>query len=320
MAEIKSFPNNQDEYVGAEWAMKWFHGRTSGVFGTDNNASVRAVSGTMNVAVSDGIGWISNSDGDGIVWWNDSEKNSGKKLTLTHDVADGTMARIDRIVVTWSTTNYVALPTITILKGSNSINPLPPSLTNNNIQRQISLARVYIPAGAISISDSMITDERMDKSVCGIVTESVTVDTDGIQRQVESLLEALQTELANVTGGNGYDPSPIRFENVTILPGFFSLFDAENTEERKLISAGYEYRGRVALSGVLSNMFPYVTLSVCDVDQSGVSIANQFNCYNGGVYVYANGVPESSILALSLEFRKTVSESAGLVNAEEVSF
>ena len=67
-------------------------------------------------------------------------------------------------------------------------------------------------------------------------------------------------------------------------------------------------------------MFPYVTLSVCDVDQSGVSIANQFSCYNGGVYVYANGIPESSILALSLEFRKTVSESAGLVNAEEVSF
>ena len=34
---IKSFPNNQDEYVGAEHLMRWFHGRTSGVWGAEEN-------------------------------------------------------------------------------------------------------------------------------------------------------------------------------------------------------------------------------------------------------------------------------------------
>ena len=43
MANIKSFPNNRDEYVGAEYAMRWLHGRTSGVFAADNNAAVSAV-------------------------------------------------------------------------------------------------------------------------------------------------------------------------------------------------------------------------------------------------------------------------------------
>lgn len=62
MANIKSFPNNRDEYVGAEHAMRWLHGRTSGVFAANNNAAVAAVQNAMAVTVSDGIGWIADSD------------------------------------------------------------------------------------------------------------------------------------------------------------------------------------------------------------------------------------------------------------------
>ena len=108
MAEIKSFPNNQDVYVGAEWVMKWLHGRTSGVFGAENNLATSAVTDSMSVEVSDGVGWLSSDKGDGIVFWNDNEQTNGSKLTLTHDVADSALDRIDRIVVTWETTNYVA--------------------------------------------------------------------------------------------------------------------------------------------------------------------------------------------------------------------
>ena len=56
MAEIKNFPNNVDEYIGAENVMKWLHGRSSGVFGADGNLSVTA-NGDMTVSVSDGVGW-----------------------------------------------------------------------------------------------------------------------------------------------------------------------------------------------------------------------------------------------------------------------
>lgn len=110
MADIKSFPNNQDEYVGAEYAMKWLHGRTSGVFAGDGNAAVTAVAGSMAVRVADGVGWIANAENDGIVWWNDTEKTSGAKLQLSVDAADGELGRIDRVIVTWKTTNYIDLP------------------------------------------------------------------------------------------------------------------------------------------------------------------------------------------------------------------
>ena len=307
MAEIKSFPNNQDVYVGAECVMKWLHGRTSGVFGSENNLSISTVPGTMSVQISDGVGWMSNENGDGVVFWNDNEQTNGTKLTLTHDVADGVLDRIDRIVVTWETTNYVALPTISILKGTASSNPVVPSLTNNNIQRQISLAKVSIPAGTVSLSPTMLTDERLDPEVCGIVTETIEIDTTTMQSQFEALLEAIQNELAGIVGGTGFDPVPVRFENVSVVPGYFGTFSASDDEESKLIEMGYEYRASVPFSGVTETMFPYLTFSLFDLEESGIGIANQFRCYNGGVYLYSDGIPETTINILTAEFRKAVS-------------
>lgn len=202
MADIKSFPNNQDTYVGAEWFMRWFHGRTSGVFGADGNAAVTAVQNSMAVNVSDGLGWMSNSAGDGIVWWNDAEQRNGSKLRLSVDLADGAFPRIDRVVVSWQTTNYVALPTITILKGTASSNPVAPALTNSTVLRQISLARILIPAAATSITPAMITDERLDRTVCGIVTESVSADTTTLNEQFNDLIEQLRYSIEQVIEGN----------------------------------------------------------------------------------------------------------------------
>lgn len=201
MVDIKSFPNNQDVYVGAESVMKWLHGRTSGVFGAENNLAISVVPDSMSVELSDGVGWLSNSNGDGIVFWNDNEQTSGTKLVLTHDVADGVLNRIDRIVATWETTNYVALPTVSILKGTASSSPTAPALTNNRTQRQISLAKVMIPAGTVSLSASMVTDERLDPSVCGIVTETIKIDTSTMQNQFEEFLSSISEQLDDLQQG-----------------------------------------------------------------------------------------------------------------------
>lgn len=192
MAKIKSFPNNQDEYIGAEDVMRWLHGRTSGVFGANGKASVAPVLDSMGVTVSDGNGWIANDDGNGVVWWIDNEANAGEKLTLAIDMADGVLGRIDRVVVSWETTNYVALPEVSILKGTPSSLPTPPALTNNNTMRQISLARIAVPAGTVAITSNMITDERLDPSVCGIVTAGVGVDTSVMQAQFEAMLAYME--------------------------------------------------------------------------------------------------------------------------------
>lgn len=198
MAEIKSFPNNRDEYSGAEWLMRWFHGRTSGVYSANGAGVVSAVQNSMKVNVSDCNGWITNSAGDGITWWIDSEASTGQPVELTVDPADASLNRIDRVVISWPTTNYAALPTIDILKGAPSSAPQPPALTNNNVKRQLSLAQISIPAGTLKITPEMITDERMNPAVCGLVSESIEADTSGMQAQFDAFLALMRQNLAEI--------------------------------------------------------------------------------------------------------------------------
>lgn len=201
MANIKSFPNNRDEYVGAEHAMRWLHGRTSGVFAANNNAAVAAVQNAMAVTVSDGVGWISNSDANGVVWWNDAEKNNGAKMQLTIDAADGVLNRIDRVIVEWKTTDYADLPEIKILKGIPASAAAAPALTNNTTQRQLSLAQILVAAGTTSITASMITDERQNPDVCGLVTDTLSIDTSVINAQFTELLAQLRAAIEQASGG-----------------------------------------------------------------------------------------------------------------------
>ena len=194
MAEIKNFPNNADEFIGAENVMKWLHGRTSGVFGADDNLAVKAGNG-LQVQVSDGVGWLSNYAGDGTVFWNDSKETSGANLVLGIDMSDTVYARIDRVVVTWETVDYTEKPVIEILRGAPSASPAAPALTNNTLKRQISLARVYIAPASTKITADNITDERLNSDVCGIVTEDISVDTSMAQNQFLALLKRIKQEL-----------------------------------------------------------------------------------------------------------------------------
>lgn len=204
MAEIKSFPNNQDTYIGAEEVMRWLHGRTSGVFAAAGNAAVAAMETPgMAVTVTDGTGWLTDAGGNGVVWWNDTEKTTGAKLILNMDMADAVLDRIDRVIVEWPTTNYVGLPEIKILKGTPASNAAAPALTNNSTVRQISLARVAVGAGITAVTASMITDERLDPAVCGLVTDWLTVDTTTMQAQFSAFLAKIQNDLANIEAGSG---------------------------------------------------------------------------------------------------------------------
>jgi len=285
MASIKSFPNNQDEYVGAEYVMKWLHGRTSGVFGANGNAAVAALDTPgMAVTVSDGVGWMSNGNGDGVVWWNDSEAVNTSKLQLSIDAADGVLNRIDRIIVEWKTTNYVDLPEIKVLKGSVSSTAKAPDLTNNGTVRQISLARITVNAGVTAITASMITDERLDTGVCGLVTDWVSIDTSMMHSQFEALLAAIQKELADLEAGTAFELKKLQFSNVSVSAVDFV---SDTTYQ------DFPYRAGVALSGVIESMIPEIVLSVEDATSG--NFAPVAESYNGGVYLYATSAPESDI-------------------------
>lgn len=282
---IKSFPNNRDEYIGAEEVMRWLHGRTSGVFAAAQNAAVAAMDTPgMGITVSDGTGWMTDAGGNGVVWWNDTEKTSGQKLQLEIDMADGVLNRIDRIIVEWKTINYADLPEIKVLKGSASGTAEAPALTNNSTVRQISLARVSVAAGITAITASMITDERLDPSVCGLVTDGLSIDTTTINAQYTALLDNLAQELANLEAGTAVELKKLAFAS-TAVP--VSAWAEDSTYE------DYPYRAAVALSGVTAAMMPDVVFGLAAMADN--SFAPVAECYNGGVYIYAADVPESAI-------------------------
>ena len=285
MANIKSFPNNQDEYIGAEHVMKWLHGRTSGVFAADNNAAVTALpTPGMAVQVSDGTGWIANAGKDGVVWWIDSEKTSGSKQQLTIAAADGVLNRIDRVVVEWKTTTYADLPEVKVLTGSVASTPTAPALTNNSTTRQISLAKISVAAGTTAITASMITDERLDSTVCGLVTDGISIDTTAMEAQFEALLESIQNELADLEAGTGVEMAKLKFPNTSVPTSSF-VSDTTYTD--------YPYRAAIVLSGVTSSMIPEVVFPVAALADN--EFAPVAECYNGGVYIYAADIPESAI-------------------------
>lgn len=198
MAEIiSSFPNNADEYQGAEEVMKWLHGRTKGVYAGDGNAAVSAVQNAMQVQVAPGIGWITDANDDGICWWFDAA------VTLDIDAAEstGTLDRIDRVIIEWKTTDYADKPELKVLKGTSSSSATAPALTNNSSTRQISLARISIPAGTTELTALNIIDERLDPAVCGIVTETASADTSGIVAQYEEAVDQLLTAISQAWSG-----------------------------------------------------------------------------------------------------------------------
>lgn len=197
MPEINSFPNNSSEYIGAEEVMHWLHGRTKGVYAGAGNAAVTAVSGQMQVSVAPGIGWMTNSAGQGICWWYDS----AQVLNIDPAESTGTLDRIDRIVIQWRTVDYADKPELIVLKGTDSSSAVAPALTNNATLRQISLAQISIPAGTTELTALNVIDERPDSTVCGIVTETVTADTSMIAAQYEEALQTLYAAIAQAWSG-----------------------------------------------------------------------------------------------------------------------
>lgn len=303
--EIKSFPNNRDEEQGAEDVMRWLHGRTSGVFGAEGNSSVTSAGG-MTIAVSDGNGWITNAYGDGICWWNDTEKTTQSPLTLTLAAADSTLNRIDRIIVEWKTIDYADLPEIKVLEGKTASNANPPALTNSTTVRQISLARVYVSAGTTEITAANITDERQDESVCGIVSQEYGADTkeanaqfmamlretqtrinntlDAAQQQADATLDGIANRLAELEAGTAVELKKLLFADVTVP---VNAFVADNTYQ------DYPFRAAVPLENVLSAMIPSVAYSVAALTDN--NFAPVAECYNGGVYIYADSAPSNPV-------------------------
>ncbi len=105
-------------------------------------------------------------------------------LELTVGRASGTLPRFDRVILRNDETER--RPSIFIREGAYSRNPSPPVLINNDTIQEKSLAKIYIKAGAVEITQADITDERADDTVCGFVASQFQeLDFSQLSKQFE---------------------------------------------------------------------------------------------------------------------------------------
>lgn len=179
-----------DRAVKAEdwaWYFSTFIG--NGVFPKPTDGLQVVADSAMDVMVKDGFGFI-----NGYAFKNPADH----QVTVT--TADGSLPRIDRIVLRWDLSER--LMEIALKTGTPSASPAAPALTRTADRYELALADISVAAGTTTITQSMITDRRSDTSLCGIVEGVVSqIDWAALTSQLDAFMaeysSAITTDYAD---------------------------------------------------------------------------------------------------------------------------
>lgn len=165
---------NGDRRYNAEFFAEYFASFIgNGVFPNPSTGLQVIANGNMTVNIKAGKAWI-----NGYYFHNDSD------LTVTLAVADGVLNRIDRIVLRLDFATRAITPVVK--KGAFSSSPLAPALQRNADAYELGIANIYVARGAASISQSNITDLRLNSAYCGIVAGVVEqIDVSSVFNQYQ---------------------------------------------------------------------------------------------------------------------------------------
>lgn len=163
--------NGDRKYDAAFFAEYFASFIGNGIFPNPSTILQVVEGSNMQTIVKPGKGWI-----NGYYVHNDSD------FILQHDIADGVLKRIDRIVLQW---NYLTRQIAIVLKkGTFASNPVAPALQRDTDYHELALADVLINNGATQITQANITDLRLNKDYCGIVHGLIDqVDTTELYNQ-----------------------------------------------------------------------------------------------------------------------------------------
>lgn len=169
--------NGDRRYLAYNFAEYFASFIGNGVFANPSNAFQVYDKENMIVNVKAGKAWI-----NGYIAVNDGDYN----LTITN--ADGVLNRIDRIVLRLDF-NVRAI-NIAVKKGAFASTPVAPTLQRDAEVYELVLADVYVGKGITRITQSNITDQRMNKALCGVVKGTVDqIDTTDLFNQYGSAFQ-----------------------------------------------------------------------------------------------------------------------------------
>lgn len=117
---------------------------------------------------------------------------SNEDITLNLQSAESN-PRIDRVVLRFNDNVEERKINVYVVKGIASINPTAPALTRSESIYELSLATIYVNSYATNITQSKITDTRLDDSVCGVVAGTIKeADTTTLYTQIQNDLKGFK--------------------------------------------------------------------------------------------------------------------------------
>lgn len=159
---------------------------STGLLHTDEvpGMEVSVETGTLNTIVSAGKGIMK-----GRFYENTSS------LTLTHDIPEVALDRIDRIILRLNLSNAERNIRLMVLSGASSATPVAPALVRDNFIYDISLAQILVRANTVQLLQTDLVDERLDESLCGLVYSLISIPTDQLQTFIIAKMAELDVEV-----------------------------------------------------------------------------------------------------------------------------
>lgn len=237
--------------------------------------------------------------------------------TLTVEAADAS-PRIDTVVARLDLSLAVRSIELYILKGTPSSSPQRPALTRDATIWELGLADITVAANSSTITQSSITDTRLDTERCGVVAQTIgSLDTAPYFAQLaaaiaehqdaaEAQIAALQAAIAAVEGDTAwmlkalYDPQG---KNKDI----FKTIDATAPTYTAMLTID----GWVdATEEEVANGYPYAQEATLTALTPGAPTVTAASIFLSGCTRKPIGVPETD---------RILDEALNLINSEGIT-
>jgi hypothetical protein len=263
-------------YSASDYANYFHQFLSNGVFKkeTGSNLGITASGTDMTVSLGTGNAFI-----NGYMYENDSA------LTLTHDVAEATLDRIDRIVLRLDKTAANRYIRAFVKKGTADSAPVAPTLQQDAFVYEIAIAQVRITAGKSFIEQTQVTDER----VYVVILENMYA-----KKQQENWIKAVME--------NGFQ----HFDTVSsIYDGLYYMKDDMGFVHLKGMTRGTSTTNNVIIFTLPTGYRPSKTqvFSCMGADISASQVATRVNIDTSGKVNFGSGACTDYLTLSGLTFK-----------------
>jgi len=205
---ITTFPLDATTYT-ADALGAWFAVRTRGVFAADGHYHI-TTNNTMSVTVGSGLAWLRMTEHWGVVAFNQNP------VALTLPPAENATHRIDAVCLQLD--KSANLSRLILKKGTSGENTPAPPVRNASLD-EIYLATIRVPAGAASVQPNHITDQRLNETYCGIVSDGAQIPTQQLYDTWMAWFAEVRRNLDDDAAGHLYNLIEGLREDVGALRG-----------------------------------------------------------------------------------------------------